>query len=84
MITLRDVQAARQTIAGRLHRTPLVGSAALSALTGAPLYLKLENWQKTGSFKPRGVLTKIAALSADERARGPVRPRATGDWVSSS
>jgi threonine dehydratase len=72
MTTLRDVQAARQAIAGRLHRTPLVGSATLSALAGAPLYLKLENSQKTGSFKPRGVLTKIAALSADERARGLV------------
>jgi hypothetical protein len=44
----------------------------LSARIGAPLYLKLESWQKTGSFKPRGVLNKIAALSQDERARGLV------------
>jgi threonine dehydratase len=70
MITLDDVLAAQQLIAGRLHRTPLVGSAMLSARIGAPLYLKLESWQKTGSFKPRGVLTKIAALSQEERARG--------------
>jgi threonine dehydratase len=72
MITLDDVQAARRVIDGRLHRTPLVASAALSVRIGAPLYLKLENWQKTGSFKPRGVLTKIAALSPAERARGLV------------
>src|SRR5690349_21035576 len=72
MVTLDHVLAAQQVIAGRLHRTPLVGSAALSAQVGAPLYLKLESWQKTGSFKPRGVLNKIAALSQDERARGLV------------
>jgi threonine dehydratase len=72
MLTIDDVLAAQQVIAGRLHHTPLVGSAALSARIGAPLYLKLESWQKTGSFKPRGVLNKIAALSQDERARGLV------------
>jgi threonine dehydratase len=70
MITLDDVLAARRIIAGRLHRTPLAGSAALSARVGAPIYLKLENWQKTGSFKPRGVLNKIATLSQGERERG--------------
>lgn len=72
MITIDDVIAARQTIAGRLHRTPLVRSTALGARIGVPLYLKLECWQKTGSFKPRGVLTKIYALSAEEKSRGLV------------
>jgi len=72
MLTLDEVVTARQVIAGRLHRTPLIHSAALSAQIGAQLYLKLENWQKTGSFKPRGVLNKIATLSPDERARGLV------------
>lgn len=70
MITLDDVLAAQSVIAGRLHRTPLIASAALGAQIGAPLYLKLESWQKTGSFKPRGVLNKIAALSPAERERG--------------
>jgi threonine dehydratase len=70
MVTIDDLLAARRVIDGRLHRTPLVGSAALGAMIGAPLYLKLESWQKTGSFKPRGVLNKIAALSQAERARG--------------
>jgi threonine dehydratase len=72
MVTLDDVLLARQVIAGRVHRTPLVGNAALSARIGAPLYLKLENWQKTGSFKPRGVLNRIATLSRAERERGLV------------
>ena len=72
MLAIDDLLAAQQIIAGRLHRTPLVGSAALSARIGAPLYLKLESWQKTGSFKPRGVLNKIAALSQAERDRGLV------------
>src|SRR5262245_31647131 len=72
MVTIDNVREAQQVIAGRLHRTPLVASAALSARIGAPLYLKLENLQKTGSFKPRGVLTKIATLSQAERARGLV------------
>jgi threonine dehydratase len=72
MVTLDDVLAAQQAIAGRLHRTPLVGSAALSARIGAPLHLKLESMQKTGSFKPRGVLNRIAGLSAAERERGLV------------
>jgi threonine dehydratase len=70
MLTLNDVLAAQRVIGGRLHRTPLIGSAALSTQVGAPLYLKLESWQKTGSFKPRGVLNKIAALSQAERERG--------------
>src|SRR5215213_6611049 len=72
MLTVDDIVTARHVIAGRLHRTPLIHSAALSAQVGAQLYLKLENWQKTGSFKPRGVLNKIAMLSPAERARGLV------------
>ncbi len=71
-VTLEDVQRARSIIDGRLHRTPLVSSMALGARIGAPLYLKLESLQKTGSFKPRGVLTKIATLTTEERARGLV------------
>src|SRR5689334_5249110 len=71
-VTIEDVKNARQTIAGRVHRTPLVSSTALGMRIGAPLYLKLESLQKTGSFKPRGVLTRIAALTPEERARGVV------------
>jgi threonine dehydratase len=72
MVTLEDVRSAQRIIAGRLHRTPLVSSTSLGERIGAPLFIKLENWQKTGSFKTRGVLTKIAALSQAERERGLV------------
>ena len=68
--TLDEIQRAGATIAGRLHRTPLVSSAALGRQTRTRLFLKAECLQKTGSFKPRGVLTKLAALSAREKQRG--------------
>jgi len=72
MVALSDVYAAREAIGNRLVRTPLLYNDALSARLGRPLYLKLENLQKTGSFKPRGVLNKIATLSDEEKARGLV------------
>lgn len=72
MVTVEDVIAARRAIEGRVHRTPLVHSTSLTARIGAPVYLKLECWQKTGSFKPRGVLTKIASLSQTQREKGLV------------
>ncbi|MFN8496687.1 MAG: threonine/serine dehydratase [Anaerolineae bacterium] len=72
MVTFDDVVAAQKTIAGRVHRTPLVSSNTLSERVGAPLYLKLESWQKTGSFKVRGVLNKLRTLAPEERARGMV------------
>jgi threonine dehydratase len=72
VISLDDVLAARETIAGRLHRTPTFGSATLGALTGARVHLKAELFQRTGSFKPRGVLNRLAALTPDERSRGVI------------
>ena len=53
-------------------RTPTFSSATLSELTGARVFLKAELFQKTGSFKPRGVLNNLAALSPDERGRGVI------------
>jgi threonine dehydratase len=67
-----DVEAAREAIAGRLHRTPTFASATLGELTGARVFLKAELFQKTGSFKPRGVLTNLAALTPRERERGVI------------
>jgi len=72
MVELSDVQAAREAIGDRLHRTPTFSSATLSELTGAPVSLKAELFQRTGSFKPRGVLTNLAALTPEERARGVI------------
>ncbi len=70
MTTLDEIQRARAVIAGRLHRTPLVRSTALGRQLGLRLFLKAECLQKTGSFKVRGVLTKLAALSDEEKRRG--------------
>lgn len=71
-LSLDDVLAARATIGGRLHRTPTFSSATLSRRLGASAHLKAELFQRTGSFKPRGVLTKLASLSDDEKARGVI------------
>src|SRR6266545_4271219 len=67
-----DVVRAREAIAGRLHRTPVFSSATLGERTGAPVHLKGELFQRTGSFKPRGVLTKLASLSEEEKRRGVI------------
>jgi threonine dehydratase len=66
------VLRARETIGPRLHRTPTFSSAALSELTGARVHLKAELFQRTGSFKPRGMLAKLASLSDEEKRRGVV------------
>jgi threonine dehydratase len=71
-LSLDDVHAARDAIAGRLHHTPTFTSRTLSDLMGARVRLKAELFQRTGSFKPRGVLTNLAALSSDEKARGVI------------
>jgi threonine dehydratase len=67
-----DVIAAREAIGDRLHRTPVFRSTTLGELAGGQVFLKAELFQKTGSFKPRGVLTNLAALGPDDRARGVI------------
>jgi len=70
--TLDDVYAARERIAGRLHRTPMLSSRTLSERVGVPVLFKAELFQRTGSFKPRGVLNKLATLTDEEKARGVI------------
>ncbi|HSR70382.1 MAG TPA: threonine/serine dehydratase [Acidobacteriota bacterium] len=72
MITLADVEKAARVIEGKLHRTPTVRSASLSEETGLDLHFKLEMFQKTGSFKVRGVLNKLSSLSLEDKRRGVV------------
>src|SRR5579872_6706840 len=72
MVTLADIEAARETIAGHVLRTPLLPAPPLSALTGAEVFVKYENLQVTNSFKERGACVKLAALSAAERRRGVI------------
>jgi threonine dehydratase len=71
-ISLSEVYLARRRIAGRVLRTPLVASPALSDRVGSEVYLKLESLQKTGSFKVRGAFNKLLSLSAEERGRGVI------------
>jgi threonine dehydratase len=59
MITLKEIQDARKNLAPFIHKTPLLYSSSLSNLSGAEVYLKLENIQKTGSFKVRGAFNKM-------------------------
>jgi threonine dehydratase len=72
VVGLADVEAAREAIGDRLHRTPTLTSRTLSELAGARVFLKAELFQKTGSFKPRGVLTNLAALTDEQRQRGVI------------
>lgn len=71
-VGLADVLAARERIAARIQRTPLVSSGALGDRTGCQAWLKLESLQHTGSFKVRGATNAIALLTPAERAAGVV------------
>ncbi len=68
--TIDDIRAAAVRIAPHLHHTPLLGSHSLSELTGYKLSFKCENLQKTGSFKPRGAVNRIATLDPEAANRG--------------
>jgi threonine dehydratase len=71
-VTLLDIQRARDRIAAVLTPTPCARSPRLSKLVGAEVYLKLENLQPTGSFKERGALNKLVALTEAERVAGVI------------
>src|ERR1700726_3656182 len=72
MVSLGDIQAARERIRGAIRQTPALYSEILSREAGNELFLKLENLNVTGSYKERGALNKILTLTADERARGVI------------
>ncbi len=67
-----EIWKAHARLRRHLSRTPLRASAAFSEATGAHVWLKLENWQPTGSFKVRGAFNLLMQLQPDERARGLV------------
>src|SRR6266849_6160122 len=66
------ILAAHARISRRIHRTPILTSASLNAITGAQLFFKCENLQKTGSFKIRGASNAILSLTDKEVAKGIV------------
>jgi threonine dehydratase len=71
-VTLADIEAAAATLAGLVKCTNFDRSRTLSDITGASVWLKFENLQFTATFKERGALNRLAALSADQRQRGVI------------
>jgi threonine ammonia-lyase medium form len=71
-VTLEDIRAAEKLLDGVVRPTPLEYSRALSDRVGTEVFLKCENLQRAGSFKIRGAYTRMARLSAEEKARGVV------------
>ncbi|MFE2731876.1 threonine ammonia-lyase [Streptomyces sp. NPDC059349] len=71
-VTLDDVRGAQKMLSGVARMTAMEGSRHLSRLVGAPVHLKCENLQRTGSFKLRGAYVRIAGLLPEERAAGVV------------
>jgi threonine dehydratase len=81
LVTLTQIEAAREVIADAVHRTPLLSSSTAARVvevaTGVRIgdgrvYLKAEHLQKTGSFKPRGMVNKLASLTDAERRPGVI------------
>jgi threonine dehydratase len=72
MLTLADIEAARDRIAGGIYESPCVESIPLSRLTGAHIYCKLDYLQRTGSFKERGARNALLRLSDEQRKHGVI------------
>lgn len=71
-VTLQDIKNAKETIKDIVKQTDILESVKLSSMTGANVFYKCENLQKTGSFKLRGACNKIANLSDKEKANGVI------------
>ncbi|GGS67547.1 threo-3-hydroxy-L-aspartate ammonia-lyase [Streptomyces griseoviridis] len=69
-VTFADVRAAAALLEGVAHRTPVLTSRTLNALSGAEVFVKCENFQRVGAFKFRGAYHAAARLSPEQRARG--------------
>ena len=72
MLSLSEIQEARERIGDRVHHTPVLSATRLGARVGAVLHHKCESLQKTGSFKVRGALNRLALLDEASRARGVI------------
>ncbi|HEU4801294.1 MAG TPA: pyridoxal-phosphate dependent enzyme [Gemmatimonadales bacterium] len=79
-----DIRAAADRIRPYVRRTPLEYSSALSQHAGVDVYLKMECWQLTGSFKPRISFNKLLTLTPDARARGVIASTAGGHGLGLS
>lgn len=66
-VTLEAIKKAKSTIENSIKRTPIIECPTLEEQLGGKIFFKLENLQKTGSFKIRGALNRIANLTEDEK-----------------
>jgi threonine dehydratase len=71
-ITFKTITEAHERIRPHIHKTPVLTSLSLDRMTGAQLFFKCENFQKTGSFKIRGASNAVLSLTAEEAAHGVV------------
>jgi L-threonine ammonia-lyase (EC 4.3.1.19) len=67
---LADIRSAQEFLAGKVNRTELHHSTTFSQMLGGDIYFKMENHQKTGSFKARGAMYRVSKLTPQERERG--------------
>jgi threonine dehydratase len=67
-----DIMAAAEAIAPHVHRTPVLTSRQIDAISGAHLFFKCENFQKVGAFKFRGATNAVMNLSEEQRSHGVV------------
>ena len=74
MVSFDDVLKAREVVGGQIRKTPMFSATTLGQMAPTPvsLFLKAEMFQKTGSFKPRGVLYRLSLLTPEEKQRGLV------------
>ena len=72
MITLKDIEAARERIAGAVFQTACTHSIPLSEISGTEIFCKFDNAQRTGSFKERGARNALAQLSGEQKKRGVI------------
>jgi threonine dehydratase len=69
-VTMEDIRGAHVRIRDRIHRTPVLSSHRLDALSGCTLFFKCETFQKTGSFKARGAMNAVLSLTGAEAVKG--------------
>src|SRR5215468_2005767 len=71
-VTFDAIKAAAERLKGRIERTAMRRSRALSEITGADVWVKYENYQYTAAYKERGALNKLLQLTPDEKKRGVI------------
>jgi len=76
----QELQDTRERVAASIHRTPILTSATLDHRSGATLFFKCENFQRTGSFKMRGAANAVAKLNSDQAGHG-VATHSSGNFA---